>query len=128
MNFLFGKSKEVRPRGLTPQGKVLVMYSRTMGCPYISIARRVLEQHKVTYHEIFIDRDDEARQRVLEWTGFLSVPTLVVAAPGEVLPQGEVAPLAAGASPSGIDRGPMITEANAEQLEAWLTRHGFLEP
>ena len=106
--------------------KELVMYTRTYGCPYVSTAKRVLSQHEVPYREIFIDRDKEARDRVLAWTGFLSVPTLVVTANGHDLPIHDPAPLPKGASPRGIDRGDMITEAGAEALMAWLQKHEFI--
>jgi glutaredoxin len=102
------------------------MYTRTFGCPYVSIAKRVLKQHDIPYREIFIDRDKEARDRVLAWTGFLSVPTLVVSENGGDLPIREPAPLPQGGSPRGIDRGDMITEAGAEQLTAWLQKHDFI--
>lgn len=104
----------------------LVMYSRTTGCPFITVAKRVLEDHALSYHEIYIDKDMEARKRVLEWTGFLSVPTLVVAEAGEVLPYQVPPPLPSGSSPRGINRGSMITEGNIEQLEVWLAQNGFI--
>lgn len=108
------------------QPKELVMYSRSWGCPFISIARRVLEREGVPYRELFIDRERTYEQRVLEWTGFLSVPTLIIAESGNDLPYEPPAPLARGASPRGIDRGSMLTEANEEELIAWLWRHGLL--
>lgn len=106
--------------------KQLVMYSRTTGCPFITVAKRVLDDHALSYHEIFIDKDMEARRRVQEWTGFLSVPTLIVAEAGEILPYATPAPLPSGTSPRGINRGTMITEGNIEQLELWLTQNGFI--
>jgi glutaredoxin len=106
--------------------KQLVMYSRTTGCPFITVAKRVLDDHALSYHEIFIDKDMEARRRVLEWTGFLSVPTLVVAEAGEVLPYQTPPSLPVGSSPRGINRGSMITEGNIEQLEIWLAENGFI--
>ncbi len=103
----------------------LVMYSRTSSCPFVALAKRVLNEHHVHYREIFIDREPEARQRVMEWTGFLSVPTIIVSADG-VLPTDEPSPLAQGSSPRGIDRGAMITEPNVAQLTDWLHKHGFI--
>ncbi len=105
----------------------LVMYSRTTGCPFITVAKRVLEDYAIPYREIFIDRDMEARQRVLKWTGFLSVPTLVVTPAGRDVPDEEPSPLKPGSSPRGINRGVMITEANVDQLTNWLAQHGFIE-
>lgn len=105
----------------------LVMYGRTTGCPFITVAKRVLADYGVNYHEIMIDKDDEARQRVLSWTGFLSVPTLVLADEDSVLPIHEPEPLPRGTSPRGIDRGVMITEANRDELEYWLLRNGLID-
>lgn len=107
--------------------KKLVMYTRRMGCPFVSIAKRVLAEHQVEYEEIFIDTDPVARKRVLDWTGFQSVPTLVVANPDSVIPIEKPASLPTGSSPQGIDRGCMITEPRAPQLEEWLRKNGFVE-
>jgi glutaredoxin len=105
----------------------LIVYSRRMGCPYISLARRVLDDYALTYEELYIDQDAEARARVLQWTGFLSVPTLVVSHIGDNLPYEEPTPLKPGSSPRGINRGAMITEPNIEQLTSWLEQHGFIQ-
>ena len=67
----------------------LVMYSRTRSCPFVRTAKRVLDRENIPYREIFIDQDPEAEQRVIAWTGFKSVPTIIVARPGEVLPYEE---------------------------------------
>lgn len=107
--------------------KELVMYTRTLGCPFVSVAKRVLDDHALRYREIFIDKDDTARQRVLDWTGFLSVPTLIVAQPGEVVPAEPPLPLAGGSSPRGINRGSMITEPSMDELTGWLRQHGLIE-
>ena len=107
--------------------KELIMYGRSYGCPYITVAKHVLDAENVPYHEIHIDQDEEARQRVLDWTGFRSVPTLVVAEPNEVLPFEPPTPLRKGKSPRGIDRGSMITEPNDQQLKKWLKKHGLIE-
>jgi glutaredoxin len=108
--------------------KELVMYGRTTGCPFITVAKRVLHDYAVPYRELFIDQDLPARQRVLDWTGFLSVPTLIIACPGEDLPYAQPTPLPAGESPRGINRGSMITEANIDELTAWLVQHGLVDP
>ena len=110
-----------------PTDKHLVMYSRTFGCPFVTIAKSVLHEHDIAYQEVFIDKDEVARQRVLDWTGFLSVPTLVIAEQGSTLPYTDVVPLPVGASPRGVDRGPLLTEANIEQLTTWLSKHDFIE-
>lgn len=106
--------------------KTLVMYSRTTGCPYITLAKRVLNDHHVHYDEVYIDKDDTARERVLAWTGFLSVPTLVIANAGSVMPSSDPLPLESGRSPRGIDRGSMITEPSYDELARWLKKHGFI--
>ena len=107
--------------------KKLVMYTRRMGCPFVSIAKRVLGEYEVTYEEIFIDKDPIARQRVTDWTGFQSVPTLIVAYEDSILPIEEPSPLETGKSPQGIDRGYMITEPRETQLIEWLRKHAFVE-
>ncbi len=104
----------------------LVMYTRTRSCPYVRTAKRVLERENVPYREIFIDEDENAKTRVVEWTGFQSVPTLIVARPGEDVPHEDPVPLDAGVSPKGIDRGTMITEPGEIKLESWLRKHGFI--
>jgi glutaredoxin len=102
------------------------MYSRKRSCPYVRSAKRVLERENVPYREIFIDEDDTMKQRVIDWTGFQSVPTLIVARPGDDTPYEDPAPLASGSSPKGIDRGSMITEPGEIKLETWLRQHGFI--
>jgi glutaredoxin len=107
--------------------KELVMYTRTLGCPFVTIAKRVLSEHNVPHREIYIDKDPIARDRVRNWTGFLSVPTLIIAQPGQILPMTDPDPLPEGKSPQGIDRNYMITEPRDQQLEAWLSKHGFID-
>ena len=102
------------------------MYTRLAGCPYVRTAKRVFDRENIPYREIIIDDDETATQRVIDWTGFKSVPTIIVARPGEDLPFEDPAPLD-GASPKGVDRGSMITEPGEIQLEEWLRKHGFLK-
>ncbi len=104
----------------------LVMYSRSFGCPYVSVAKRVFADFALSYREIMIDGNPNARARVLDWTGFLSVPTLVVAELGSEFPFEKPAPLPPGVSPRGVDRGSMITEPHRSELKAWLVKHGFI--
>jgi glutaredoxin len=108
-------------------GYELVMYSRLAPCPYVRTAKQVLERLCVPYREVFIDQDEQAGRRVLDWTGYQSVPTLVVVRPGENLPYEEPAPIPSGTSPRGVDRGTIITEPGELQLENWLRKHGFIE-
>ncbi len=108
------------------ESKELIMYSRSTPCPFVNLAKRVLNERHILYRELFIDKDKNYEQRVLNWTGFLSVPTLIVARHGEDLPYEEPAPLATGTSPRGINRGVMLTEPGEEQLVNWLRQHGFI--
>lgn len=105
----------------------LVVYTRQSFCPYQRKADRVFERYSLSPRTIFIDDDEVALQRVLDWTGFRSVPTIIVARPGEDLPYEEPAFLERGSSPRGVDRGSMLTEASEEQLTAWLQKHGLIE-
>jgi hypothetical protein len=107
--------------------KHLVLYARVNPCPYLSIAYEVLRRHKVVYTEILIDRDADALDNVMRWTGFLSIPTLVVAEVDSLLPYQQPAFLERGTSPRGINRGSMITEPNKYELEMWLFEHEFIE-
>lgn len=107
--------------------KDLVMYTRTSGCPSVNLAKRVLNEHKIDYREVFIDEDDTALERLESWTGFRSIPTLLVANAGEVIPYKEPAYLETGASPRGVNRGVMISEPNIDQFKQWLEEHNFLE-
>ncbi len=104
----------------------LVMYSRSSPCPFVSLARRVLDRERVPYRELYIDQEPVLAQRVVRWTGFMSVPTLITTERGQDLPFREPAPLPKGESPRGINRGPMITEPGEEQLLDWLRQEGFL--
>lgn len=106
--------------------KEIVMYGRSYGCPYMTIAKMVFEEHAVEFREIFIDKDAAAENRVVKWTGFKSVPTIVVTPAGQDLPLEEPPPLPHGQSPRGIDRGAMITEPDDLQLVAWLQKHEII--
>jgi glutaredoxin len=109
-----------------PADRELVVYTRSRYCPYQAKAERVFQRHGLKPRTILIDDDKAMIRRVEEWTGFQSVPTVIAARPGEDVPYEEPAFLEKRASPRGVDRGSMITEANEEQLEAWLRRHGFI--
>lgn len=106
--------------------KELVMYSRSTGCPFVALAKRVLNEYHIPYREIFIDLDSAARERVHQWTGFLSVPTLVIVRPGDTVPYAPPLGLRPGSSPRGINRGTMITEPNAAELKDWLAGHQMI--
>lgn len=104
----------------------LVMYVRTIGCPFVNLARGVLRSERVPYREINIDRVGAAKTWLLDQVGYLSVPTLVVAEEGTRIPYIPPSALPPNTSPRGIDRGTLITEPSAEQLTAWLHKHHFL--
>jgi glutaredoxin len=110
-----------------PEDKELVVYTRSTFCPYQAKANRVFEQYGLDPRTIYIDRDTDAEKRVVEWTGFKSVPTIIIARKGEDLPFEAPAPLEKGGSPRGIDRGSMITEAGEIELRKWLQKTGFIE-
>jgi glutaredoxin len=88
--------------------------------------QQALESWRVPFRKIDIQRDLDAAKQVRTWTGFDSVPTLVVAEANDVVPAEEPAPLAKGASPRGVDRGSMLTEPSRAELRVWLVRHGLL--
>lgn len=106
--------------------KELIMYSRSYACSFVTLAKAVLDKEGIPFHEIFIDKDREALDRVVEWTGFRAVPTLVAANAGEVLPYESPDPLPRGHSPRGVNRGSMITEPDKSQLRQWLQNNGFV--
>lgn len=105
--------------------KKLIVYVRDF-CPDVWRTRTFLKKHRVPHREIDADEDPAARARVIDWTGHLSFPTLVVAEGEAVEPFAPPAPLALGQSPRDVDRGTLITEANDELLTKFLKRHGFL--
>lgn len=107
--------------------KQLVMYSRSFPCPYVHIATTILNEYDVEVEEVLIDYDVEALERVIGWTGYMSVPTLVVAEEGSKLPIEPPEYLERGVSPKGVNRGSMITEPNRHQLKVWLQQHGFID-
>ena len=105
----------------------IIMYVRDGLCPDIGRARRALESWRVHYREINI-RQEQARQRCLEWNNCLAMPVVVIARPGEDVPIEPPTPLKAGTSPRNIDRGYMISEVSQAKLRAFLARHGFAVP
>jgi hypothetical protein len=89
-------------------------------------SQRFLNNKNVNYRMIHIDQDEEAGARVEEWVGHRSVPTIVVARKGDVLPIEPPAPLPSGRSARSFDRGTVITEPSDEALNTFLRRHGLL--
>jgi len=95
-------------------------------CYNCSDTREALKTWGVPVEFVDIEKDAAATRRVLAWTGYRSVPTLLIAEQGSLEPGEAPAPLAPGASPHGIDRGSMLTEPTRAQLRAWLIAHGLL--
>lgn len=106
--------------------KQIVMYVRRFYCPNVALARDLLNRYNIPYREINIDVDPAMAARVKAWTNYLSVPTIIIANPGEDVPYTDFLPYPTDRSNRGYDRGPMITEPNNQQLEDWLYTHGFL--
>jgi glutaredoxin len=106
--------------------KEIVMYIRNSYCPGVALARDVLKRYNIPYRTLSIDDDPLLAAQVKEWTHSYSVPTLIIANPGEDIPYTDVLPRPTDHSIRGYDRGPMITEPNNRDLENWLHKHGFL--
>jgi glutaredoxin len=106
--------------------KELVMYGRRFACSDQSNAMWFLEANEVPYRFVDIGADKEAAERLIQWTGFKSVPTIVIAKPGEVLPVEEPTPLKSDHSARGVDRQTVITEPSNSQLEDFLKKHSLL--
>lgn len=105
--------------------KRLVMYMSPW-CSTSADTQRALNEWKVNATMVNMKEDRAAAARVQGWVGFESSPTLVIAEGDSLEPYEAPAPLAAGKSPRGIDRGSMLTEASRPQLRAWLVKHGLL--
>lgn len=106
--------------------KELVMYGRRFACGDQFRAMAFLEARHVPYRFVDISDDPEASQRLFNWVGHLSVPTLVIAEQGEVLPVTEPTPLDRTRRTRGQNRGTIITEPSDPQLEEFLEQHSLL--
>ncbi len=53
----------------------LTMYTRP-GCPDVARASYFLRQRGITWDEINIEEDQDARRQVIAWTGRAATPTL----------------------------------------------------
>lgn len=102
----------------------LVVYVRSSFCPDVARWRSWLSQHELEHVEIDIDGDDEAYEKVVRWTGHVSVPTLVIAPDDGFDPIEEPKSLR-GRSPRAVDRGVMLTEPNPRQIAPFLERNGI---
>lgn len=107
--------------------KEIVMYVRGVFCGSVALARDLLNRYGVPYREVNIDDDPLDAARLKEWTNFFSVPTIIIANPGQNVPYTDYLPRPADQPLRGYNRGPMITEPNNQQLEDWLHQHGFLD-
>ncbi len=105
--------------------KELVVYGRTYPCPDLIRTKRFLEANNISYRQINIDQDKAACEFVEHWVGHRSVPTIVIARPGDDQPIEDPTPLPAGRSARSFDRGTMITEPSEEALHGFLSRHGI---
>ncbi len=106
--------------------KQLVVYMSSW-CGNSLDAQRALSEWGVPARFVNIKEDKAAAGRVKVWTGFESVPTLVIAEGDSLEPAAPPAALPAGRSPRGIDRGSMLTEPTRAELRAWLVKNGILE-
>jgi glutaredoxin 3 len=50
----------------------------TRTCPYCVRAKRLLERKRVSYEEIDVSMDDEARLKLMETTGLRTVPQIFI--------------------------------------------------
>ena len=107
--------------------KEIVMYVRNAYCPNVALARDVMQRYNISYREFFLDDNPTMAARVKRWTNHCSVPTIIIANPGEDVPCTDFLPRPTDRSNRGYDRGPMITEPSNQDLENWLHKHGFLD-
>lgn len=103
----------------------LLMFTRAGGCPDQSLARRCLDEFKITPIELNISRDAGAAESLMELAGCLAVPTFV-AADGDNQPIEPPRPMEPYRSVRNVDRGSIISEPTRDGLRAFLIRHGFL--
>lgn len=87
--------------------------------------RQWVADHPLRLVEFDIDHDPSAYEKVVAWTGYESVPTLVIAAHDGFDPIEPPDPLQPGIGPRAIDRGTMLTEPNRGQVEGFLKRHNI---
>lgn len=106
--------------------KQLVMYGRRFACGDQFRAMAFLDEKRIPYRFVDISDDPEAARRLHGWVGHLSVPTLVVAEAGEVLPLADPAPLDRTKRTRGQNRGTLITEPSDPQLQDFLQQHNLI--
>lgn len=104
----------------------LVVYGSSVPCPDMARFAWWLQRHDVpSLAYVDIHRERWAYDRVVEWTGHASVPTLVIAADDGLDPITEPTVLAPGRSARAFDRGTMLTEPNPPQIADFLRRNGI---
>jgi len=62
---------------ILPYVKSVKIYT-TRTCPYCVRAKRLLEKKQVSYEEIDVSSDDEARIKLMEKTGLRTVPQIFI--------------------------------------------------
>jgi hypothetical protein len=103
----------------------LLMFTRAGGCPDQTLARRCLDEFRITPIELNISRHAGAAETLMELAGCLAVPTFV-AADGDNQPIAPPRPMEPYRSVRNVDRGSIISEPTSDGLRAFLIRHGFL--
>lgn len=104
----------------------LVVYGSSIPRPDMARFQWWLQRHEVPGIEyVDIHRHEWAYDRVVQWTGHASVPTLVIAADDGLDPIEEPAPVEPGQRVRAYDRGTMLTEPNPGQIADFLRRNGI---
>lgn len=104
----------------------IVVYTRASGCPDIDRVRGDLQQWNIPFREIDIEAHPSAAARLEAWTGFQSVPTVVVSEGGDE-PYQEPAGLTPNQNPRNVDRGALISEPSSANLRVFLEHNGFVK-
>lgn len=105
----------------------IVLYSRATRCSDVDHVRARLQEWNLPFREIDIEADAQAALRLEGWTGFLSVPTVVIAEDGSDEPYQEPAGLTPNQNPRNVDRGAIITEPSTANLRVFLEHNGFVK-
>lgn len=108
--------------------KSLVVYVRSVRCEDQDRVRRDLSEWGIPFHEVNIDQDSAAAERLEEWTGFRAVPTVLIGDSHSGEPYTPPAGIVPGQTPRNLDRGCMISEPLTENLRRFLSNNGFLKP
>jgi hypothetical protein len=109
-----------------PPQKEIIIYTQARYSPFTALARDLLTRYQIPYREIDITGQPTLADHLRPYVRDLDLPTLMVAEPGADSPITPPYPLETSQSPSGLDRGSLISQPNNQQLENWLHKHGFL--